>query len=298
FLALCPKSYKSIYLVDYVLVKELFLYLLIVRWFFRSINLSYFHQISNDLNELTTPGKIRTLTHMLGIRVFDRVLVNSGFNKKVCMSLGVPEKKIEVVYALMKDSPMPSQRVNKKDRNLTNLLFVGGIYERKGLLYAIKAMQKLNRKDLRFDIVGDINKERKYADYLMRMVEDGGLNNQIRFWDRVDKTTLNSLWMNADIFLFPSLFEGFGIVLTEAMLNQLPIITTNVSAMPELVQDHANGILVPPKNPESLAAAIGKLADDSYLRRKMGENGYKKIKKFYDSYSIETKFQNILESLI
>ncbi len=298
FLAACPKSYKSVYLADYILVKDLFLYLLILRVVFRSINLTYFHQVSNDLNELTIPSKIRTLIHIIGISVFSLVLVNSKFNKKVCMSLKVPEKRIKVLYALMIDRPLQNLKVNKKDEGLVNLLFVGGIYERKGLLYAIQAIKLLKRKDIHFDIVGDINKEKKYSDYLIDFVNDNNLNDLIKFRGRIYKGKLQFYLKNADIFLFPTLFEGFGIALAEAMSYQLPIISTNVSAVPELVQDGENGILVPPEDPDALAAAIAKLSEDSSLRKKMGKNGHQKIKKFYESYSIDIKFQNIIEELI
>ena len=298
-LAVCPKLYKSICFTDYYSINDLFLYLLISRALFRSINLCYFHQISSDLDELKTPGKIKALRHMISFLVFDLVLVNSRFNKKQVMSLGVPEKRIKVLYPLLIDKPGgQKEKDNKKDNGLLHLLFVGGNCGRKGLLYAIQAIKRLNRRDLRLDIVGDLNKEKRYSDYLINFVNDNNLHDLIKFRGRVDKETLESYWKNADIFLFPTLFEGFGIALAEAMSYQLPIISTNVSAIPELVKDGENGILVPPEDPDSLARAIEKLADNSYLRKKMGKNGYRKINRFYESYSIDSEFRNILEGLM
>lgn len=298
FFVVCPKQYKSICFTDYYSVKDLFIYLFVLRVFFRSINLNYFHQMSSDIDELKTYEKTKKIKYRISFLVFNLILVNSIFNKKELMSLGVPEKKIKILYPLLINRPMRKIEENKKNDDLLHLLFVGGNFRRKGLVYAIQAINRLNRRELRFDIVGDINKEKKYADYLMRMVEDKGLSDRVRLWGRVDEKTLDLLWGNADIFLFPTLFEGFGIALAEAMSYQLPIISTNVSAIPELVQDGENGILVPPEDPDSLARAIEKLADNNDLRKKMGENGYRKIKKFHESYSIDTEFQNILEGLV
>ncbi len=297
-LSICPKPYKAICFSDYYSIKDLFIYLLILRVFFRSINICYFHQISSDSNELKLHEKITTLRYTISFLVLNVILVNSMFNKKVIMSLGVPEKKIKVLYPLLIDRPLQKLKDNKKDDDIIHLLFVGGSFKRKGLLYAIQAIKLLNRKILRFNIVGNINKEKRYADYLTKTVEENGLSGQIKFWDKVDDDTLDLLWRTADIFLFPTLYEGFGIVFAEAMSYQLPIISTNVSAVPELVQDGENGILVPPENPDALVAAIAKLSEDTSLRKKMGENGHQKIKKFYESYSIDIEFQNIIEELI
>ena len=298
FMVSCPRTYKSLTFSDFYSAKDLFLYLLINRVFLRTINLSYFHQISSDLNIIRLPGKIKTLNNMINLLVFDLVIVNSRFNEKVVMSLRVPTKKIKVLYPLLIDEPPHNPKDNKKNDDMIHLLFIGGSFKRKGILYAIQAIKLLNRKDLQFDIVGSIDKDREYADYLIRTVKDNGLSKQIRFRDRVDNKTLNSLLRTSDIFLFPTLFEGFGIAIAEAMSYQLPVISTNISAIPELVQDGENGILVPPENPSAIAAAITKLSEDSSLRMRMGKDGYQKIKRFYESYRPDIEFQNIIGELI
>lgn len=297
-LAVCPKSYKSIYFTDYYSVEDLFLYLLILRVLFRSITLSYYHQISSDIEELKNHGRIMRLRHVVSSSIVNLFLVNSMFNKRELMSLAVPERRIKLLYPLLIDRPAQTLKKHKKADCVTRLLFVGGNFERKGLLYAIQAIKNLKRNDLCFDIVGDLNKEKRYSDYLINIVNDNDLQDVIKFRGRVDKETLYTYWKEAHIFLFPSLFEGFGIALAEAMSFQLPIISTNVSAIPELVQDGESGILVPPEDPDSLARAIQKLVDNSDLRIKMGENGYKRIKKFFESYSMEIEFQKVLEGLM
>lgn len=297
FLAVSPKCYKSICFTDYYSVKDLFFYLLILRVFFRCINLCYFHQLSSDIYDLRTSGKIKTLRDNISLLVFNLVLVNSEFNKKVVLSLRVPEKRIRVLYPLLIDRQIYNSKNDRKSNAKIRFLFVGGSFKRKGILCAIKAIKLLNRKDIEFNIVGDINKEKGYVHYLMKMVIEDSLNDQIRFLGRVDDKTLDSLWRNSDVFLFPTLFEGFGIVITEAMLYQLPIISTNVTAIPELVEDGESGILVPPEDPHALAMAIEKLANNNDLRKKMGESGYNRINELYESFNIEAKFRNILEEL-
>jgi glycosyltransferase involved in cell wall biosynthesis len=78
-------------------------------------------------------------------------------------------------------------------------------------------------------------------------------------------------WRDADLFVLPSRGEAFGIVLQEAAAAGLPAIGTRINAIPELVVDGETGILVPPRAPDALAAAVARLAGDSTLRRRMGE---------------------------
>ena len=77
----------------------------------------------------------------------------------------------------------------------------------------------------------------------------------------------------ADVFAHTSRWEGFGIVLLEAMLAGLPVVATRVSAVPEIVEDGVTGILVPPDDAEAVAVAISRLLDDETLREQFGASG-------------------------
>ena len=80
-----------------------------------------------------------------------------------------------------------------------------------------------------------------------------------------------------DFFAFPSLWEGFGLVLLESMALKKAVIASNISAIPESVQDGQTGLLVPPKDVEALAQAILTLLRDPQLSQRMGEAGFKRL---------------------
>ena len=156
------------------------------------------------------------------------------------------------------------------------LLFVGEHEPRKGIEFLLGAMDLLRnpKPEARLVTIGQGSALRELKH----------LSNRLRLGDRVefrgylpdpDGTRLPKAYSQADIFVLPSLKEGFGFVLLEAMASGLPIVATDVSAIPEVVGDA--GILVPPRNPTALASAIRLLIDDPAKRREMGRRGRDRV---------------------
>jgi glycosyltransferase involved in cell wall biosynthesis len=83
-----------------------------------------------------------------------------------------------------------------------------------------------------------------------------------------------------NVFVLPSLYEGFGIVLLEAMAAGVPIVATNVDGIKEVVIDGVSGILVPPKNPEAIASAVTKIIESPHLAGDLVDEGIKRSKLF------------------
>lgn len=86
-----------------------------------------------------------------------------------------------------------------------------------------------------------------------------------------------------DVFLLPSLWEGFGLVLLEAMAQRLPIVATQVSAIPEVVQHGETGLLIPPRDPSAIAEALTMLLRDRALRRHMGLMGEDRLERHFSA---------------
>ena len=86
-----------------------------------------------------------------------------------------------------------------------------------------------------------------------------------------------------DVFVLASLWEGFGLVFAEAMAAGRPVVGTNVSAVPEVVADGETGLLVPPRDPRALAAALLRLLGDPEERRRMGRNGYARVRERFSA---------------
>lgn len=128
---------------------------------------------------------------------------------------------------------------------------------------------------------------------LIQLATSAGLNGQMRFLGQVPREELVSLYQAADIFVFHSTYETFGVVLVEAMAAGLPIVTVNNTAIPELVRDGENGILVQQNDHSAMAAAVNTLIGDPALRAKMGEFGGRLAAK-YDWQTIAEQYEDVL----
>jgi glycosyltransferase involved in cell wall biosynthesis len=153
-----------------------------------------------------------------------------------------------------------------------NALFVGNIKPHKNLDRLIAAFADLRRdpafSDVTLIVVGDDIS--KYP-ALRRRVEEHGLRSHVRFFGFVPEMTLVALYRLADIFVFPSLYEGFGFPPLEAMANGTPVITSRISSLPEVVGDAA--LTVDPYSTEEIAAAMKTLLCDSELRARLSALG-------------------------
>ena len=154
---------------------------------------------------------------------------------------------------------------------LKQLLFVGTVYQRKGLLYLLEAIGQMSEKErsgIHLDIVGDLS-QKKYYKCLLSLVHLYGLEDIVTFVGRISDEELRSYYSRAYCFVFPSLLEGYGMVLIEAMSYGLPVIAFDNSAIPFTVKNDRNGILVRNKSILDLKKAIFKLCVDTDYHRKL-----------------------------
>ncbi len=153
------------------------------------------------------------------------------------------------------------------------ILYVGTIEERKNLLTLIKALH-YGKIDLPLVVIG---KPTKYLNKIIEFIERHSLINII-FCDIVQNQDLPGIYQLADLFVYPSFFEGFGIPILEALYSRVPVITSRTSSLTEVGGDHT--IYVDPNNAEEMAAAIKKVLIDRDLQEKMIAEGYKHARKF------------------
>jgi phosphatidylinositol alpha-mannosyltransferase len=151
------------------------------------------------------------------------------------------------------------------------VLFVGRLEPRKGLAYLVRAFLRLKPAfpRLRLLVVG--RDDRHTQDKLMAMVPPR-LRPDLVFVGAVPQADLPSWYASADVFCAPSLGgESFGIVLAEAMAVGLPVVCSDIGGYRDVVHDGTGGLLVPPRDPEALAAALGGLLDNPARLAAMGE---------------------------
>ena len=159
-----------------------------------------------------------------------------------------------------------------------NLLFVGRFESRKGLLELLKAYRLLRRAgcQCRLLVVGSGPQEREARRYLMTRKMGG-----VEFLGRVSDEVRDALFKTADVYISPATGrESFGIVLLEAMAAGTPIVCSDIHGYKGVVRRGREGLLVPPKKPKAIAAAVARLLSDDELRARMGASGIARAEEF------------------
>jgi glycosyltransferase involved in cell wall biosynthesis len=164
------------------------------------------------------------------------------------------------------------------DNALLKLLYVGECNKVKGTIYLVEALTLLKDLNVGLDMVGGCGIANEYGRKVRQVIERNGLDDSVRIRGVLEPASLKKLYEKANIYIMPSLSEGYGMALAEAICFGLPVVATRAGAIPELVEDGVNAILVEPGDSRALAAAIRKLATDHELRMKMTKANLERAK--------------------
>ncbi|MEM7522749.1 MAG: glycosyltransferase [Pseudomonadota bacterium] len=151
------------------------------------------------------------------------------------------------------------------------LIFVGRLAAVKGAPVLLDAFARLHAKhpEATLTFVGD-GEDRRWIEARIAAL---GLSEAITITGYQSQAEVAAYLARADVFVLPSFAEGLPVVLMEAMASRLPVVTTRIAGIPELVEDGVNGFIAPPGDADTLAARIDTLLSDPDLRRRMGEAG-------------------------
>jgi glycosyltransferase involved in cell wall biosynthesis len=189
--------------------------------------------------------------------------------------LGVPASKVRVIPLAVDLSVYQATRAIRSSQSV-QILFVGGHEVRKGVDNLIQAVARLLKEGLAIHLVtvGDGPEMRA----LQALSEKLGVSNNVEFLGYLPDlgdTVLPRIYAESDMFVLPSRQEGFGFVLLEAMASGTPIIASDVSAIPEVVD--SAGILYPPNDVDALMAAIRDLAENPAKRAQLARQGRSRV---------------------
>jgi glycosyltransferase involved in cell wall biosynthesis len=203
--------------------------------------------------------------------VWTRRLIRTGLTFAVGQDLQKAYSKgsnavHRIVVSVISENGIRSAPPNSFVAGRPRLLHIGRLSSEKGVADLLEAVRILKNKHgpwCQLTVAGSGPEENRLKEYVKAL----GIDENVRFVGYVkEDAELVRLYQNSDVFILPSYTEGVPKVILEAMANGLPVVSTAVGGIPEIVQDGVNGLLVPPRDPEGIYAAIHRLLKDGELR--------------------------------
>lgn len=229
------------------------------------------------------------------------IAISQSTKSDLIRLLGVPEEKIDVVYQAINPAFYTMQSPDKARELVRHygvpqdfVLSVGTINSRKNLMGIMKAY-RLIPKDLLLPIVV-IGEGGKYKEEVMRFAEANDLTKYMIMIDSLTSSgAMQAFYQCATMLIYPSFYEGFGLPVTEALLCRTPVITSNISSLPEAGGEGA--AYVDPSSPEDIAATIEKVLTDTEMRNNMVEVGYRYAHEKFDPERLTRQVGELYNSL-
>ena len=195
-------------------------------------------------------------------------------------------------------APLPTGAENDQ---VPCILAVGRFVAKKGFRYLIQACQKLKEKGLKFQccIVGPEDEE---SGIVRQLIKTFNLENVVSLRSAVSQEELKEIYKDCTVFTLPCQIvdngdrDGIPNVLAEAMAMGIPVISTAISGIPELVENQVNGLLVPQKDVVALTNALEKLLQDPSLRKKLAHEGRKRICQIFDNKTTTKTLKDLFDS--
>jgi glycosyltransferase involved in cell wall biosynthesis len=224
----------------------------------------------------------------------DRVVVTSTFTAVLlAKDYGVPEPRISVVEPGTDPAPVAVG----SGADCLNLLCVAAPTPRKGHDILLHALAPLVDRSWRLDCVGSLERCRRTSLEVQRLSDRLGLTERVRFRGTLDDAGLDDLYHSADVFVLPTRFEGYGMVLTEALARGLPVVSTRVGPVPAVVPREA-GLLVAPDDPTALQQGLARVLDDAELRCRLAVGARAARGRLRSWEDASSHFASVLDELL
>jgi glycosyltransferase involved in cell wall biosynthesis len=179
-----------------------------------------------------------------------RVVVTSPATRDALAAYGVDRERVAVIEPGTGRAPL----ARGSGSRMLHLLAVGSVVPRKGHEVLIRALAQCDRENWRLTCVGSLDRHPETAERLRSLIQENGLGGRVRLVGEVTESEMAGYYDGADVFVLPTLYEGYGMAVAEALACGLPVISTVTGAIGDLAA--GAGILVPPSDPDALAAAL------------------------------------------
>jgi len=220
-----------------------------------------------------------------GLKKADRIITVSNFSKNdIIKRLKYPADKIDVIHNAVDHSRYYKQRGKEilKRYNIATddkvILYVGSEQKRQNLPFLIESFYQLKKKLPKVKLLKVGSSQSKGRGELAKLIKNLGLEKEVIFTGFVDEKELPKIYNAADLFVYPCLYAGFGIPPLEAMACGTPIITSNLTSLPEVVGDA--GIMIDPYNKEQMVEAMFRILTNTELKENLIRKGLEKAKIF------------------
>ncbi|MFC1887395.1 glycosyltransferase family 4 protein [Candidatus Cloacimonadota bacterium] len=214
------------------------------------------------------------------------VLVNKFYRKKFWF---IPERKLMTIYNSIDFTELKQKQVRNDNR--TRLISIGRLDKQKSPMDLLKVIKTISRErsDITIRFVGD----GEYFADMKKYIEDNDLQNSVELmgW----RNDIPALLSESDIFISSPIYEAFGLVFCEAGYTGLPVISTEVEGIPEVVIHNKTGILVPPRDEAAMREAILYLAENKDIARSMGIEAKKRIEENFNLTRFIKEYSELYE---
>jgi len=175
------------------------------------------------------------------------------------------------------------------------VLFIGRLVPQKGVEYLVKAIPLIlqQHRDVKFVIAGDGWSK----NYLEDMARSAGFADKVRFLGFISDSELTELTMSSDVLVVPSVYEPFGIVALEGMAAGVPVVAASVGGLSEIIEHDRTGVLVYPKNLESLAWGVNRVLSDPGYSNWLVQNAKRKVQEVYSWEAVARRTIEVYENV-
>ncbi len=264
----------------------------------------------HDLAFITFPGMYKSIDRWIYNHKFKKACQNADVILSISKSTendiikyyGISPDKIKTIYqpvnpiyysgADTENTPLAAMK--KYNLPAEYMLYVGSINSRKNLLGILKAMNLMKNHNMPPLVV--VGNGRGYKQEVLEYIAQNKMESKVIFAGSKDNEELKALYTGARLFVYPSFYEGFGLPVVEAMLCKCPVVSSNVSSLPEAAGN--DSLLADPYSIESIHECMEKGLCDSQLREKMAKAGYEYAMSSFDPRIQAKKVMELYKNLI